>query len=363
MNVAFDESGNTGQNLLDVDSRVFALASCSFTAGQIAGAADIFAQVKAGELKFSKMIGRPRYEGLVLKFLGSPYVSADTVKLSVVHKRFMVITKYVDLILEPAARRVGVDFYRDGRQIATANLLNIVAATFLNPPIWDNFLASFVQMVWKRDIGSWTRFISAGESIHNSLQFKNPQFGEFFYPVLQLKGRYKNLVKECFSGNELDPIPPSYAQLSDAWGKQLGQPFEIIADESKVLTSYIPVLLKLSDPSLRRTNAGYGRRTMEFPLRVTAIRPLSSIASKEIQFADLLAGSVRHCLQSQNRANPETFEGRIATLIDSKKLVSDSLWPNDKVTPSELDTKADSGAASLVDYTSRILRNDPSVKG
>ena len=80
--VAFDESGNTGQNLLDPDSKLFALASCSFTTQQASDLSAIFAGVQASELKYSKMAGRPRNQQLILHFLRSHQVNSETVKIS-----------------------------------------------------------------------------------------------------------------------------------------------------------------------------------------------------------------------------------------------------------------------------------------
>ena len=362
MNVAFDESGNTGQNLLDTDSPVFALASCHFNAQQIIELNSHFTHIQAPELKFSKMVGRSRNEQMVVKFLESPHINSDTVKIDIVHKRFMVIAKFVDLFVEPSVRNSGIDLYKGAGNVATANMLHIVAPVFLNPITWKNFLADFANVVWKRDVGAWAKFLTATELICNQLEFTRPDFASFFLSVLQWRGRFKQFI-ETISADELDPIPPSYALLANAWGRQLGQPFDVLADESKVLVNYKPVLLKLSDPSVKPVTAGYNSRTMDYPLRVNSITPVASETSKEVQFADILAGAACCFLKGQNSAAPTTFEGKIAAQMAGKRLIPNMLWPDTKVTPKELNADGDeTGQVNLNDYAAQILRDHPSTK-
>jgi hypothetical protein len=362
MNVAFDESGNTGQNLLDPESRVFALASCHFDSQQTAELGDIFARVQATELKFSKMVGRLRNEQMVLKFLESPHVNSTSVKIGIIHKRFMVVAKFVDLFIEPSMRRSGIDLYNGAANVATANLLLMVAPVFLNPVTWNGYLADFMNVIWKRDVAAWGKFLTATELICHQLEFTRPDFGSFFLSVLQWKGRFKRFV-ESVSADELDPIPPSYALLANSWGKQFGQSFDVLADESKVLATYKPVLMKLSASDVAPIQAGYNSRTMDYPLRVSSITAVASETSKEVQFADLLAGAVCCGLKSGKLHDSGSFEGKIQTILESKALAAGFLWPDTKVTPKELNAEGDdSNRVNVNDYAARILSDDPSTK-
>jgi hypothetical protein len=362
MTVAFDESGNTGQNLFDADSPVFALASCHFDPRQVIELSNCFTQIQAPELKFAKMVGRSRNEQMVLKFLESPHINSGTVKIDIVHKRFMVVAKFVDLFVEPSMRRSGLDLYKGAGNVATANLLHIVAPVFLNPVTWNNFLTHFANMVWKRDVAAWSKFLITTELICNQLEFTRPNFAGFFLSVLQWRGRFKQFL-ESVSVDELDPIPPSYALLANAWGKQLGRPFDVLADESKVLATYKPVLMKLSDPMVKPARAGYNSRTMDYPLRVSSITPVASESSKEVQFADILAGAACCFLKSQNRANQNTFEGKIDAQMVAKGLIPNMLWPDTKVTPKELNAAGDeAGQVNLNEYAARILSDHPATK-
>lgn len=308
-----------------------------------------------------KMIGRSRNEQMVLNFLEATEVSATSVKIDAIHKKFLVIAKYVDLIIEPTARWSGIDIYKRARNVATANLLYFIGPVFLTPQRWNDFLDYFSNLVWKRDILSWSKLMSSAESICREFEFKDPSFADHFMSVLKMKKLFKLFISKMISGNELDPIPSTYTFLANAWGKQLNDSFGIVADESKVLTAYKETLLKLSDPQLKKATVGYDTRTMEYPLRVNSIQAVSSLSSKEVQFADILAGATSYCLKSEDATTPGTFANKIGKILDSKALVPHMMWPEKKFSPRDLGAGTDCGGLNLSHYTSRILAGDPSV--
>ena len=121
--VFFDESGNTGQNLIDEADPIFVLASCSFQVDEEEEVLSHFQQFKGPELKFSRLRKTAAGQKAVLAFLAAAQVTSNTAAAFVIHKPFMVVTKFCDLVLEPSFRKAGVDFYKRGTNIATANLL------------------------------------------------------------------------------------------------------------------------------------------------------------------------------------------------------------------------------------------------
>ena len=140
------------------------------------------------------------------------------------------------------------------------------------------------------------------------------------------------------------------------------QRFTVLADESKVLAHSKPVLMKLSEADLKPAVVGHNTRTMDYPLQVHDIVPVSSHACREVQFADLLAGAACSLVKKEV-AEPNTFENQIAKELTDKKLVCDALLPSSKLSPEELGAGKDSDTqTNLVDYATRILSNDPAVR-
>lgn len=105
--IAFDESGNTGADLLNTDQSVFVLASVCYTeANQLL---DLVFTPQSREAKFKRLKKSRAGERRVISFLQSEFVTAERVKINVFHKRYMVVTKIVDILIETIAHRDGID--------------------------------------------------------------------------------------------------------------------------------------------------------------------------------------------------------------------------------------------------------------
>ena len=107
--VYFDESGNTGQDLLNRDQPVFALASVHFEPETQAELAAIFAGTRATELKYSALKRNSRGQQMVLEFLRHSAVTAASVKVALIDKRFMLYAKLVDVVHERLAHAQGLN--------------------------------------------------------------------------------------------------------------------------------------------------------------------------------------------------------------------------------------------------------------
>src|SRR6266705_93940 len=173
--VFFDESGNTGQNLLDATDPVFVLSSCRFEPEQEAALLNHFAGRQGPELKFSRLRRNEAGQRAVVAFLQAAEVNHVSVASYIINKRFMIVTKYCDIVVEPTFREAGVDFYEKGLNIATANLLAMVMPTYLNPMTWDRFLAAFVRMIRERSLPAFQDFRRLAELAYNHLENAQPE--------------------------------------------------------------------------------------------------------------------------------------------------------------------------------------------
>lgn len=106
--VVMDEAGHTGENLLDLDQPVYALAAVrvDVAAAEAAVAAALGRSQKGTtELKFSTLrrsnVGRRN----VLALLDDVQLTADDAAIVVVHKPWMVAAKLIDDLIEPRMRR------------------------------------------------------------------------------------------------------------------------------------------------------------------------------------------------------------------------------------------------------------------
>ncbi len=109
--VYFDESGNTGQDLLNLQDSVFVLGSCRFNPDDEARLLGHFKRYRGNELKFSKLRTSGIGNRAVIDFLNDPALSRETVAVYLIHKPHMIVTKYCDMVLELSMREYGINFY------------------------------------------------------------------------------------------------------------------------------------------------------------------------------------------------------------------------------------------------------------
>jgi hypothetical protein len=362
--VFFDESGNTGQNLIDEADPIFTLASCSFNAAEEHESLLHFREFQGPELKFSRLRKSPKGQRAVLAFLKTASVTSENCGAVVFHKPFMVVTKYCDVVLEPSFRQAGLDFYERGLNIATANLLATTMSALLNPVTWLNFLSLFVRVVRERSPVLFSEWKRSAELIYAHLEYSNREMAYFIAPVF--------LMSDCselmamLDENELDPLVPAYHAIVGHWGRQIGCNFEVIADNSKVLAQARQRLLTLSDPNLKSFSAGYDQRRMEFPLKVSDIVAVDSTAFRQVQLADVLGGAITMALKARIKGplQPASFAFEILKTCFSKGLIVHGLWPGREVDPSKLgtDIPPQPNDIDLAPYTAMILKAHPSTK-
>ncbi|WP_435592989.1 hypothetical protein [Nocardia sp. bgisy118] len=146
--VAADESGSSGENLVDPQGGVFAHASVRIddkTAGDLL--TDLRQQAGATqspEAKFSQFKTKRGREALA-SALAPGGALADCVVITVAEKRYLVVSKMIDLLVEELTHDRGIDLYSNG----TAR--NLAVTFFQDGPrglgeLWEPLMAAFVSL-------------------------------------------------------------------------------------------------------------------------------------------------------------------------------------------------------------------------
>jgi hypothetical protein len=140
----------------------------------------------------------------------------------VTHKRFMVVTKIVDIIEETLAHAYGLDLYERGANIAISNLHYYVSPVFCGEERFDEFFASFVEMIRVLTLDSKRRFFSASQAMYQNCS--NEGHRSSFAPYIYAE----RLIDDILDGVDylaLDPAIPSFFLHCTEWGEQIGGPF------------------------------------------------------------------------------------------------------------------------------------------
>jgi hypothetical protein len=355
--IALDESGNSGQDLLYPDKPVFALASVRFSPAQIEEAEEHFSDINSREWKFAKVKKSPRQLALFLDFAEKPWVNQETVQVYLTHKKYFAVTKFVDLLYEPLARAMGHDLYEQGAALAMANLLVTTLPIDLGEEEFDKLIASFVNVVRKRDEAALSAFQDACDRAYGILEEKgrNKPFNVLQSAVLSAS--QPELWLEYVSDTEIDPFVPSYFSILQHWSQALGTEFTVSSDQSKALAEHLEVLDALSNPDLARVRLpSVGGGWVEFPYRSSQIAEIDSVTDRAVQLADLFAGAAFSVFGA--RAEHKTlspWQERFKSIFFQKHLLLGGYWPSAEVTPEELGAEHVTGR-KVVDYVSDLLR-------
>lgn len=289
----FDESGFTGYNLLDPSQAIFAIASVDISEER---AREIlrqsFPRYQGAEYKFSNIWGSNNRAGL-LKFASHLESLQDLTFIYMANKRFAVLTKIVDFLIEPYITDGGYDFYADGFCWKYANYIYFGLTQFGPPELLDTLLHHY--QAFSRNPSTETlatlqarlRIIAA--STENPVQI----FLEQMALGAELFEHYHSL--ESFHGSDELQTTTMLAIVSH-WRQRYPEDFVVIHDDSSNFLRSREMWEKITNPNVpRQLHRGGDGSYVEYPLRVVSTTAMNSMDSYAIQFCDVLAGlATRH---------------------------------------------------------------------
>lgn len=139
----FDESGYTGRQLLDPLQRHFVLASASIddaTALDILG--ESFPAYQGQEFKFEKLWGKPRSRQRLGAFAEHVGHHADRLYVWHIDKRFSLLIKMLEYLMEPEIYEAGYDWYA-GYGAGIANYFHYGLTQEARPGHYEATLAAY----------------------------------------------------------------------------------------------------------------------------------------------------------------------------------------------------------------------------
>lgn len=121
-NLFFDESGYTGEDLLNREQPTFAYASTALLDGDAASLlSSCFAFSRASELKHSRLSKSARGQDAIVNFIQRISEFSLPVNVYLAHKEYALLTYLIDFPIEEIFRRSGHNFFEKGFNIALSN--------------------------------------------------------------------------------------------------------------------------------------------------------------------------------------------------------------------------------------------------
>lgn len=308
-NLYFDEAGFTGYNLLDPIQPVFAIASADITEDEAESVLkDSFPRYRADEYKFKNIWGSSNQNGF-LQFAEHLANISDRMFIYMADKRFTVLTKIVDFLIEPSVTAAGYDFYSDGFCWKYANYIHYGMTNYARPEMLARLLSIYQTFSRTPSRGNLAalqkqlRSMAEGAGQPNQIFLEQMAFGaEHFEAYHDLDG---------FRGSDDLQFTTMLAIVS-YWRQQFDDDFAVFHDDSSNFLRRRDMWEKVTSPKVPPQFHGSGDGSfIRYPLRVISTTPLNSRVSFSIQVCDLLAGLATKHFSTHTEGADREFMDRV----------------------------------------------------
>ncbi|MCF7486255.1 DUF3800 domain-containing protein [Vibrio sp. A2-1] len=351
-NIYLDESGNTGSNLLDDDQPMFTLASCQLSDDDAKKLIGLVGSNAQHELHFKRLKRNKAGQDGIVRLIGSKLINPSAVKINLFHKRFMIVSKIVDTLIEHMLYLRGEDLYINGQNIALSNMLYCCLTVFCDDDKVDKMMSAFIIMLKNKDSESIEAFYSSVEDVQSSST--HVPFRTDIQQILDTK----EIINDALNGIDkttLDPsIPALFAQCIQ-WGKDYPKGFHLMHDDSQTLEKQADMFALFMDWTQENVEVGYDRRKYELPLKGKSLKFVDSKAHPQIQIADILASGFAYWAAGIARGEKEDYLFLELDKLNLDRFIGhNKIWPTLDVDPKDLGTVHD-GGINAANYTPIFL--------
>jgi len=295
--IACDESGFSGTNLLDTANPVFTHASVDLCVDE---AVELIQRLRSGfrwslnEFKSGQFLRSPQAGEAVEWLLAA---LSGRAQVQVVDKEYFLVTRIVDLFLVEPSYAAGTRLTEDHRPAA----LTLYRAGRAGGRGWSVFLATFVELVRTKrrhqpDRSVVERFFQARDALAGAglgAQAEGVLDGLSRTQVWAVLTRLAHHDRSI--PPPLEPMLPALAETVLFWSDGQRQVLVIHDEQSALTADRLRRLQHVLTVSAGFSAAG-ARETAMPPARVSPLAGLVTVDSRDdprVQVADLLAGVVR----------------------------------------------------------------------
>lgn len=289
--IYFDESGYTGSALLDPVQPYFTVASTDLSEAEARELLNhTFPGYGGREFKFQAMWRRDAYRERFIEFGAELGKLADRTFLWCIDKKFCVLTKLVDSLIEPLMYVRGYDFYADGHAPKFCNYVYAGIMALGGEALYDATVDGYAEFA--RNPNNET-LEELGRRLRLMAKSVDEDISWFYELAVEGAERFHELHDlDTFAGS-FDIQFTSVLASVGYWRSKSPDDFRVLHDDSSnffrqeklweaVTAADVP-------PQVHDVSAG---PAMEFPLRVVDTTACNSAEHLSIQLCDLLAGLV-----------------------------------------------------------------------
>lgn len=293
--VAADESGWNGEDLYRPEEPYLVVGSVAVddvdARALLAGLRADARIAQAGEVKFSHFATRARRLEVLVSALDPAGGLGERAGIHLVDKRFFIVGKIVDLLLEEYVHARGGDLYANDQARKLAWRLFAEGPRALGPQLFDQLVGVFLEFARFRNRGQ-PRVINELFRVLELAERRSTRrrVSDILAVLVRCRREAMRLHRlmstETFT-EAMEPLITVPAAVLDWWSRRLG-PASLLFDAHKVLTDErLDTTLKLmTDPFSEFRFVWQGSHPPELVRGYSADHP-------SIQLADLVAGAGR----------------------------------------------------------------------
>jgi hypothetical protein len=308
--VVMDEAGNTGENLLDATQPVYALAAFRIRSeASVLAVRGALARTRMPELKFARLKTSNPGRRSVLTLLSEVELTPDDAAVMVVHKPWMLGAKLVDELIEPRmlAKGLQMAWYATGAAKNMADSLCSLAPRALGEQ-YSELAAAFQRLLRDYSSENAEAFLTALRRAR--IVCTDERVSELLSVMIDTESE----IEAEFGGREdaLDPALTALFWQGGHWSLALGEPFEVIHDDSNTVRRWSEEFRIIrreaerthpdGEPPPRILSAG--EIQIPLPDQMQSITFEQSDRDERLQLADVLAGSAAHLYAAASGARP-----------------------------------------------------------
>ncbi|HLO46001.1 MAG TPA: DUF3800 domain-containing protein [Leadbetterella sp.] len=334
--IYIDESGNTGQDLLNEEQKVFVLASNNFSIDALNELSLLFSN--NSELHFYKLKNSEQGRAALIKFINHPLISEENIICSIDHKELCTVGQLVDQIMEPVFYDNGIDIYKNGYNISLTNVIFHFGNFYWDKALFKDLLNSFLKMMRTKTPDSVSDFY---EKIVILYHLDTTIHNEILDPLISSRYNIENVLGNV-NKFTIDNTLSSFYVLCDLWHKKTDKKLNIFHDNSKQISHYKEYIEFTKTLDIPKQEIGFGNRKMTFPTQIESLELVDSQNHLGVQISDLIASTLTFMFNNK-KIKHEKFVNEIKKSRLLNLHNSHTIWPRSDISPKDLGMENGSG--------------------
>ncbi len=322
--IFFDESGNTGPDLLNKEQPVYVLCSSDLSDEDSKNLLNKYFDTSK-EVHFKELKRDETDQKKIISFFKENLETLKQhCKIVTYKKDFLLTCHFVNYCIEPLYYAKGCDFIDSGFNILYANYFYFGLISYCTEAERNAVYSNFIKLL--RDFNDSNKTLLINSIKKARTNCKNEEFKNELLFDAEVSMNYLNENLSQLNGKAIDPALAAFVDLVGNWMKNTSDKLEIIHDESGTMKSLKTNISFLTELDGITKELGYGDFKTTFPLNINNLVFGKSENNYGIQICDLVSSAIGYIHRNVS-GNNQIFFKELKSLILTFPLTN-SVWPD-----------------------------------